>query len=438
MKTRTIPVVLIFVMGILLLGCNSDAVRNEQYLQIDNNYCIDKNNDRLCNGKEDVPLVDDNSSSEKIEELNRVENQTYYSPAVDYNFLEVQHNINDAFEKNFTWREDISNRRYFNTGPDKIYVIKELNTEIKDVMDFYDLFSARRWGDNFYFINQTELGWLNPSLNKEDFSNERDYEEYIKNRYTIEQTTIEKIFVLEEGKVLEYQFINWKYDKYGYFAGAWQDTLLVYKIYCSPRQVIYLRPEWENLQIWVIGAKSQEIYGNWNSAVDRMRKDLLPKANMILKDCPVEKEFFELLPTKEFKKTIQLYYHYPADIEFFWKMNTSISVGINNESGEISLASINVTFSNNEEFDVGGGEGIFFDVRTSADGKEMEDFVTSRKMTTTFPAGMSIHRELFKQERVVFRNNLTIEVKPYLDEGKVPFRPSTHLLFSEGSIVRIK
>tara|TARA_Y100000031_G_C8222225_1_gene386531 strand:+ start:241 stop:1896 length:1656 start_codon:yes stop_codon:yes gene_type:complete len=321
---------------------------------------------------------------------------------------------------NFT--RDKSYPEYIRSSDLKYYVIHTQDEDINDVQEFCDEYCAGNWGDWKYFINTSRLEYLTPILGGDNFSSDAKYREYRQEMSLINHTFIETSYDVENGKVLEYQFISWQQDVYNTFEGAWFGTFLIYKVYCSPNMTVFLRPKWDEFNdILFPVATMSSTYRTWVNFIKPLRKELLDQANDVLGRCPVEKSFFDKSSFPDYFKSEMLSYHWRIRYMYFWNMTSSIEIGVepSTEEGKYLLKEINVSFTNNDERSI--NEEIALRITVNPDDKgeeEYHDGGAGGKLAT----GKSVKRSM-RKKNIEFLNNITIEVKLYTVEDKGDIRP---------------
>ncbi|MBI2668901.1 hypothetical protein HYX14_03600 [Candidatus Woesearchaeota archaeon] len=433
----------------LLVGCSKVVVCNEPYVIMGTGCCLDQNGNNICDKDESNTSEEQKSAAKKEtsttdsqEQKNIVKNEIL--DYTSYNLNELKGDLNSILGSEYSWEEDSSDLGFYNSNHLKLYAIQEPDEGIISSQEFYERFSAKKWTGYLHFLNQKNMGLLQPELDKKSFSSEEKYREYIIYRITVEQTIREKVIDVGNGKVMEYQLLNWKFDNNGYFEGVWENTLLIYKIYCSPDKIIYIRPGGDMLGMSMSEAKRSEVYNNWESTVLFVRKKMLNLSNRILQECPVDKDFFSNFPENEFKSSKTFYYYKPVALEQFWKLSTDVSAKVGpakNYDGNVieskyTLEQIDIIFNNNDAFDI--QDNLFLDIKTIADSKEEEDFVSEKKMgyflKVNEPLPVSIDHSLAKPQ---FSDNLSIHVSLYVQEkGKAPIRPTDYVLFTNNTLVK--
>ncbi len=238
----------------------------------------------------------------------------------------------------------------------------------------------------------------------------------------INNTFIEKTYEVENGKVLEYQFISWKQDSFNTFKGAWFGTFLIYKVYCSPNMTVFIRPKWDEFKdLSFPAATMSSTYKTWENYIKPVREELLGQANKLLGKCPVEKDFFKNFPFQEHYKTEMLSYHWKIDYEYLWNITSSIEVGVvpSLEEGKYILKEINISFKNDDEYDI--NEEINLGITVNPDGEGEQDYHDGGA-GGKLAVGKSVERSMKKKD-IVFSNNITVEAKLYSADRKGDIRP---------------
>lgn len=344
---------------------------------------------------------------------------------------EVQETINTIVGRNLQWDENVFDTQVFEGNVQKSYVIREFDEKIVDGKDFYFKMGAATWKDDYIYLNHTRMRWLQPVLEENDFKTKSAYQEYKTYRTIIEQTVREKTIEVENGKVLEYQQLNWVTNGFDYFHGTWDDTLLIYKIYCSPALVVYLRPEWERIQWGVVATKMDSVYNTWDYTVQRLRPMMLNRSNEVLKKCAVNKAFFDDIPTRDFDSTQTFAYYYKIDLEQYWNLSTEVSFAFKNDSKGFFVDTVNVTFHNNDEALYGP---LVVEIMIAPDGKNAKEFVSDRKIAAVISQGETVEREIRSQEDIYFKEYAIVDVRLMREEERIPVRPKLYTVFKDGNV----
>ena len=383
----------------------------------------------------------DNESKNDTEQLTENKDYSYG----EYTLEQLQNDVESALDRTtLVWKKE-ENTPLYSGNSQRSYLIYHLDEPIRDIKPFQNQFSASQWTGWKYFADQEKIKHLQSDLPKEVFNDEKKYREYLLYRSTIEQTISEQVYTLTDGKVLEYQFLNWIFNKDGYWKGSWVDTLVIYKIYCSPDFVVFLRPTGDKFTLGVAGSASRSdvVYTNWETEVRSIRKKMLVLSDKILESCPVENDFFNQLPNDAFKKSTTFYYYLPADLQFYWNLTTKISPEIvpvkrGDSPLQFLLGQINVTFTNEEPFDI--EPELFLDITTISDGKEKNNLITGKKLEIGIKAGKTIFEEINSFNKAKFEESIEINITPnaFVEQGKTPVRPTSYKLFSNGTLAQLK
>lgn len=410
--------ILIFlVLGIILLsGCQVEdtLIQENETAQESNVIEIGKGSGQTATSSETQIVTQSGYSREKLEE-----------------------DINSLFDmKDYIFKQDKTRKDFFLGNGQKFLMIQVLDDNINTAEIFYKEFGALNWEDNLYFLNKSEMNLLHPPLTEKNFSREQEYMDYKQNRALVEQTISEKTIELENGKVLEYQFINWMYSPSNQFQGAWEDTLLIYKVYCSPDLVVLLRPDWEKIQWGTLGQSMEEAHKTWEANIERIKPELLETADSILAKCPVRKSFFNSLPDKEVKKTKDMAYYYKTHLKYYWDLSTDVKTEIEPLSNEDKylLKRIEVTFTNNEPETLWGY--LDLDVETLADGKTDYIFADKKAIADKILPGKSVTRGVVPEEDNEFAENITIDFKLMYGSSDLPVRPFSITIDKNNNVIK--
>lgn len=364
----------------------------------------------------------------------------------EYTLAQLQNDIESSLEQTtLIWKKEEGTPLY-SGNRQWSYVIYELPQPITRADDFYNQFSTSDWEGNKYFLPQGSLDFLQPDVKREQFADEKEYEEYLRHRSIIEQTTRETSLSMPHGNILEYQHLNWAFDRYGSWKGPLVDTLLIYKVYCSPQFVVLLRPSWDKFTLEARGAahKSQAAYDNWETTVRSLRKKMLPLADEILNKCPVQKEFFSRVTYHDFEKKKIFYYYLPLALKN-WNFFTTIETekrpakefGGNLVRDKYTIEKITYTFINKGVVDI--ESPILIDIFLISDEKEGDYFITGKKIGESIKKNQVISDTIYSLTRQEFAHNLTIKVTPFIFASvgkKTPISPTEYLLFANGTLVR--
>ncbi len=366
------------------------------------------------------------------------------SSVQEYTLEQLQSNIESALNQTILiWKKEEGTPLYTGNAQ-RSYIIYQLKEPIVSASDFYNQFSASRWDGQKYFANQTQIQRLQTDLSEKDFKEGKDYQNYFLYRTTIEQKTVETVHSVASGKVLEYQHLNWMFDKEGYWQGSWVDTLLIYKAYCSKNFVVLLRPTWDKFTLGVSGsaARSAALEANWETEVKSLRKKMLVLADKIMENCPVDKSFFETFPTKPFKESKKFYYYLPVELKN-WNLNADLSVKVapgKNTDGKMlenqfTVEKLEMVLKNNGLLDL--ELPLFLEVITIADNKEKDTFVSDKKLGQSLRIDKPFSDTIYPLRRPLFFHNLTIQIMPFaLETRKFPLKSMEFVLFVNNTLVR--
>ena len=339
-----------------------------------------------------------------------------------YDLVKLQEDINNITANSYRFKADPSNAGYIRSNELKYYVIRVPSNKddfAYNSAEFCDEYCAENWDGWKYYQNMSYYRWLIPVLTRENFSNDYQYNEYKSEITWVEEIVSEKVYDVENGKVLEYEYILWSKDNFNYFLGAWADTLLLYKVYCSPNMTVFLRPKWNNIRISWDNMKIDDVLKSWDSYLDPFRKELLQQSNEMLKRCGVSKEFFNDANFPEYRKAQTLTFHWRPYYRFYANLTRSMSLGALQKRDHYEVSQINISITNNEFFDF--EEDLDFRITVIPDSKLPIEYYEGKAGTGLAP-GKSIVKRI-KGKDVEFDKNITVEVELYTVEDKGLIRP---------------
>jgi len=396
-------------------------VCNKPYIRFQSGCCLDVNDNKICDD-------DEVKDSEDIIEKNIV------VPDITYEMLE--NNLINIFGKNLTFKQSKFSSDFYLANGNKYVVIEKNNEKIKSVDEFYKKVSAKNWQDFMvFFSNETNFKLLNKPLVESNFDHERKYREYIQKGSFINNTVLEKVFNVENGKVLEYQFNTFITSQTGYFNGVWSDTLVIYKVYCSEDFSVFFRPDSKNLQISLLGS-SDSAFLTWQNAINRNREQMLNFSNEILKSCNVEKDFFDNFSANDYWYSEMLAYYYKTYLEFYHNSTSQISVDIqeSKDKGKYELNSISLNFTN---YDTRIRWIMLLDIEIKEDDGKSIDLLSDRKMGSYFNTGKTLDftKNVKDDESIYFENNVSIYYKLKTENMNIPIRPKVLVFDINGEII---
>ena len=419
--------------AVLLYGCTESNIKQQSLGDATGNVIKEVNESYPDSNIKETPQKEE--TQESIVKEDKIQTKEKASEKEEqYTAEQLIEDLKDIMDSDYyNFSRDKSHPEYIKSSDLKYYVIHTSNEKINDVRGFCDEYCAQNWNGWKYFINASDLGDLTPILGRGNFSNDAEYMDYITKRSLINHTFIETPYEVENGKVLEYQFISWKQDNFNTFKGAWFGTFLIYKIYCSPNMTVFLRPKWDEYKdLSFPAATMSNTYRTWANYIKPQREKILERANKVLDSCPVEKDFFQDYSFPDYFKSEMLSYYWKTDYKYLWNLTTSIKAGIkpSNEEGKYILKEINISFTNWDEYSI--NEDIGLKVTVNPDGKGEDDYYES-SAGGKLQSGKSIELSLRKKD-IKFSNNITIGAKLYTIEGNVDIRPS-QVTFTKADLV---
>jgi len=356
-----------------------------------------------------------------IKEETKVEPKERY-----YDVKQIEKDYNDILNET----ENYSILKTNESDPGFIYselrnrfVIQTLSDEkdhIKNVGDFCDKYCAKNWDGLYFYFYRSYYDDYHEPMDRKNFTTDYRYNEYISDRIMLERNFREDSFNVENGVIGEFQYIEFEKSYYGLFDHG-LETLLLYKVYCSPNMTLLIQPELDEFWDWFGNLEVDIILKDWDEYVLSVRDDMLIMGNEFLSRCPVEKEFFKGFSFPKYSKTETLAFHFRDFYENRVNLTTIVQVGAEStgKEDEYQLKEVNVSFTNNDDFDIDGSSAI--KIIVIIDGKRDVDYYDAKAGELLKP-GESRNRSV-KKQKIIFHNNLTIETSFYGILSKIEVRP---------------
>jgi len=452
------------ILVLLISGCMQkdmaaeDSVQDKGLQTITGDAVIDVETEAVEEVPDEFPAMDEGIAAEKgIEEGTAIpgeedadvsepeEAEEEKTESEEYSLDELREYLIESTGRGYHFDRDENYPEYYNSNDMKFYVINVLEDKVYDSRTFYERFSAENWDGYLHFLNRTHMRQLRKPLTEENYTDESKYREYVQQRALVEQTFIENTIELDEGKVLEYQGINWMFSPNDYFRGAYADTLLIYKIYCSPELVVFIRPSWKEFKLYLPASKKSDAYANWAESVNKVRGEMLDISGEILSRCPVDKDFFEDLPDEEFRSTKTLAYYWKTEYQFYWNLTMNLTAQVEpmegaNYAGKYTLKRVNFSFTNHEP-DVLWGS-LLLNIRTIPDGKDDDEyeFKDEKDLGIKIKSGETIKRDLEAdhpdEKKPRFSDNLTINYELYKYAFGFAIRSKSITIDTNGTVIK--
>lgn len=376
-------------------------------------------------------IAENNENPETTQPIEKPE--TKPSELVYIDQQELIDNIKDVMDADYySFEHDQSNPEYIRSSKLKYYVIhtQANNKHIKNAKEFCDTYCAQNWDGWKYFQNMSNFRILHPILVKENFSSETEYRDYVTDAGYIRFKITEVPYNVANGKVLEYQLYTDYMDLFGNFRGVYDDSLIIYKIYCSPNMTVFLRPKREALSDIIFPAATlEDVDKSWDSHLIPIRKEFLEKANEILNKCPLAEDFFEDYEFQEYSKSEILTVHWRTYLKYYFNLTRLLSVGVepSREEGKYVLKQINASFVNNAEYDL---YDVGLEITVIADDK-IETNYYDKEFYGTYRPGKPIINKSLSLKDIEFKDNITVDANLYSIYGKQEIRPQKYFFTKE-------
>jgi len=185
---------------------------------------------------------------------------------------------------------------------------------------------------------------------------------------------------------------------------------------------VLIKPRWEDYSVRK-GGKITEVITNWELEDDRVREEVLEKANEVLKACPVEKEFFDNYDAKPyFESDLRSYYwrlYYANDFNLTRDIKIDAEKLYKDEDKYV-LKNINLSLTNNHFYSL---YDVGLRVKVKADNEKSEyDYYNNEDFKYEFKSGEKITKTLSTKE-INFMRNITVMATLYLPDEDVDIRP---------------
>lgn len=361
--------------------------------------------------------------SDNAQNITKKEDKASELPDVYYDADKLIADLNKTFNASYyNFTRDETNPDYITSSDLKYYVIHTTGSRhITNFREFCRYYCGSNWDGFKFYLNMSAFNTYILPLDKSNFSLENEYNYYILNRVLVNYTRKEKVYELENGKILEYKFWFLEQDEHENFEGNLMPYLLIYKIYCSPNLTIFIRPKWERFSVRSPGKVTETIV-NWELEDDRVREELLNKTNEILEACPVEKEFFDDYEIDPYFESELRVWYWKTYYTYQFNLTPKISITAqktSKDSDEYWLKGINISFTNNDVYDI---YYLKLKITVSPDGKSERNYYQGEGTINILSPGSSINRSI-KKDEIEFKNNITITSTLYTEEESVPIRP---------------
>lgn len=361
--------------------------------------------------------------------VENIKNSTLKQEEKHYDLEQLEKEVNEIMGSSYQFEEDDSYPDYVRSSALKYYVfhiIKDKNEFIESPKEFCKTYCATNWKGWEYYINMSNYRAYQPLATRNNFTNEENYKDYLRDASYLKHMVVEKSYRLKNGVVLEYQLILWHMgNSQTYFEGAGSfGTSLIYKIPCAPNITIFIRPKWDIYTIQFPAATMEDTYKTWNDYIVPVRQELLQKADELLERCPISSDFFENYEFPEYSDSKMLVGYWKIYYNYFFNLTRNVSIGVKQKNdGAFVLKQVNISFTNYDDveaYNAYGKEGIGLRIVVIPDEKGDISYYDHR-VTGMLEPSQKIERSLSHRE-VEFSNNITIEASLYAEE-KVDIRP---------------
>ena len=285
------------------------VVCNKPYILVGIACCLDINNNAICDRDEAQKEEKDKEPEQKTEDAAEEETTKEEKPEIEeeYTLFQLKSDINSILGTSYSFKKypDFENEEFieYHKANSLGYIIIEVITDESYLINSYKDFVEFSDKYGFEFVgNKNVFGNLTKELPREYFENKADYFNYRTNSLFWTFNYLQREIKTDNGKLIEFIDSLDTYSQFGYFQDGYLNYIL--KIYCAPDKIVILRAyKPQNYRMMMTGQKEESLWKNTLVTIDEIRLDLIPKAQEILKKCPVDNEFFDTdYELKETKK----------------------------------------------------------------------------------------------------------------------------------------
>ena len=422
LKTKVYTIILsIFLL--LIVSCSQEIRCSEPLSLVNGSCCVDANHDNTCDVLA-TPLLEKEETSSQIEvEYGRI----------ILNETQLEDMISRSNNQRYTFYTDSENPTHRISNQERHVDIETRSNRIYEPMEFMDAYGMVLWDGFTRYINQSRNQLLHIPLQSVDV---KDYRSYTQRRMIIERLVRENAYKVEHGVVLEYQLLFFQYDQFGNYQGPWEESVIVYKVYCSPEYIVILRPEGVEGERDIGGVDSATALSNFDLEMDRLRPRMLSRAEAILEYCSPSQSFFTELESISTENKEVYAYDERIYLERFATINTSFGVELEYRpvaGKKVKLYKVSVGFTNNDLIPLEGP--LYLDIRASADGKGNFEVASDKRFVTRILVQDSFERSFEPLRDIEFMNNISFDVRLYRESDNAVIRPYLITFGREGEIV---
>lgn len=405
-----------------IYGCENGITGPRLAEEITGEAILDLNNNISPESTGETP---ENTIEENTKELRKNEpKDTSIEKEAAYNSDKLIADLKEILDaSHYGFERDPTHRDYIRSSDLKYYVIHtNPGKKINNFNEFCDEYCAENWNGRWYYTNRSDFNSYFQLPDKSNFSTEGEYNDYFKNRILANHTVMEKVYDLEHGKVIEYRFFFVEQDDIGNFKGNLLPYLLIYKIPCTSDMTVFIRPKWQDFTVYGLIGKVPVVIDNWIREDNRVKEELLEKADEILEACPLEKGFFDSYDQENYFKSELLVAYWKIYQTYFMNLSREITIGVEKtKHGDIyTLSEVNLTFTNYDDFSL---EDVGLKITILKDGEKNEIlyFETDGGYSRINPGNM-VKRSV-KKDKIRFNNNITVRASLFHDLEDVEVRP---------------
>ncbi len=373
--------------------------------------------------------IDQNSTPASTENTTEPE---FGQLQTDYTILEIENSINEIFGESFAYHQNDEFPSLIFGNARKSVIIAQVKENIGDEQEFLAYATASNYDLASAYQNNSLIATLHVPLTSADT---KYFKEYQNSKDIVLKIEKEQSIDLNNGRVLEYQLQYLKTDEFNNYKGRYAPSIVVYKVYCGPHAILFLKPDWIETER-SSGGTIQDEQNNFMDEISHMRKDMLSKSDKLLKKCPVTYSFFEEMQDINTEKTTKLAY----DRRIYWErmanVNLAATINIKNtEYRNISLVKqIEFSMTNNDAYSI--RDELYLDIIAQAD-SGAEKMIISNKLLKSngISSQESLERSYVPEFDTQYQDTLKLKILVHRTKNIENIKPIIFTYNRDGKII---
>ncbi len=415
--------IIIIVTLLFLASCTRERTCEAPLKLINETCCEDTDDDRQCDS---APV----QFEERVEPISTTEVE-YGRIILDE--LEVEKTINQQNVKKYSFYTDSLEPTHRISDQERHIDIETRMERIYEPEEFLRFYGAPAWDGYTFYINQSRLRFLHEPLQDKDL---RDFRSYKQRRMLVERRERENAYILEHGVVLEYQLLFFQYDQFGNYKGPFEESVVLYKVYCSPEYIVILRPEWVEGMRTIAGAGSVEAMANFDLEMAQLRPRMLNRADELLEYCSPPMSFFLGLKYVNTDKTTMYAYDEQIYLERFAQIVSSVGVELRERAmanRPVTVEKVTLRVTNNDSIPLEGP--LYLDITAIIDGKSKKEVASDKRFGSRIVVGDFFERTFEPLLDISFMSTITLDVRLRRESDNAVIKPMLVTFNRKGEII---